>query len=73
MSFTESNTVEQMILDTATTLGNGSDDILLQENPQAGWGGSLGKEFKPSRWISEDMTQNPRGLGKLMATRWGNA
>lgn len=50
MSFTESITVEQMILDAATMLGSGASGSVLREHPPAGWGGSLGKEFKPSRW-----------------------
>ena len=50
MSFTESNTVEQMILDAATSLGTGAGSSVLREDPPAGWGGSLGEELKPSRW-----------------------
>jgi hypothetical protein len=50
MSFTESNTVEQMILDAATSLGSGAGSSVLREDPPAGWGGSLGEELKPSRW-----------------------
>ena len=50
MSFTESNTVEQMILDAATSLVSGAGSSVLREDPPAGWGGSLGEEFKPSRW-----------------------
>jgi hypothetical protein len=42
MSFTESNTVEQMILDAATSLGRGAGSSVLREDPPAGWGGSLG-------------------------------
>lgn len=46
MSFTESNTVEQMILDAATSLGSGAGGSVLREDPPAGWGGMLGEEFK---------------------------
>lgn len=42
MSFTESNTVEQMILDAATSLGSGAGASVLREDPPAGWGGTLG-------------------------------
>lgn len=42
MSFTESNTVEQMILDAATSLGRGAGSSVLREDPPSGWGGSLG-------------------------------
>jgi hypothetical protein len=36
MSFTESNTVEQMILDAATSLGSGAGSSLLREDSPAG-------------------------------------
>jgi len=70
MSFTESNTVEQMILDAATTLGNGAGSSVLREDPPSGWGGSLGEEFKPSRWTYVAATQIPRQLGEVMVERW---
>ena len=38
MSFTESNTVEQMILDAATSLGGGAGGSVVREDPPAGWG-----------------------------------
>jgi hypothetical protein len=41
MSFTESNTVEQIILDAAGRLGSGAGTSVLSEDPPAGWGGSL--------------------------------
>jgi hypothetical protein len=50
MSFTESNTVEQMILDAATSLDSGAGSSVLRGDPPAGWGGSLGEELKPLRW-----------------------
>jgi hypothetical protein len=56
MSFTESNTVEQMILDAATSLGSGAGSSVLREDPPSGWGGSLGEEFKPSRWTYVEAT-----------------
>jgi hypothetical protein len=33
MSFTESNTFEQMILDAATSLGSGAGSSVLREEP----------------------------------------
>jgi len=70
MSFTESNTVEQMILDAATTLGFSTGSSVVREDPPSGWGGSLGEEFKPSRWTYIAATQIPRQLGEVMVTQW---
>lgn len=61
MSFTESNTVEQMILDAATSLGSGAGNSVLREHPPAGWGGSLGDELKPSRWNYVGMNTEGKG------------
>lgn len=70
MSFTESNTVEQMILDAATSLDSGAGSSVLRENPPAGWGGSLGEEFKPSRWTYVAATALPRQPGEVMVEPW---
>ena len=70
MSFTESNTVEQMILDATTSLGSGAGSSVVREDPPAGWGGSLGEEFKPSRWIYVASTALPRQLGEVMVEPW---
>ena len=70
MSFTESNTVEQMILDAATSLGRGAGSSVLREDPHAGWGGSLGEEFKPSRWTYVAATALPRQPGEVMVEPW---
>ena len=70
MSFTESNTVEQMILDAATSLGSGAGSSVLREDPPAGWGGSLGEEFKPSRWTYMAATALPRQPGEVMVEPW---
>lgn len=40
MSFTESNTIEQMILNAATSLGSGAGASALREGPPAGWDSS---------------------------------
>jgi type I restriction enzyme R subunit len=68
--FTESNTVEQMILDAATSLGSGAGSSVLREDPPAGWGGSLGEEFKPSRWTYVAATALPRQPGEVMVEPW---
>jgi type I restriction enzyme R subunit len=70
MSFTESNTVEQMILDAATSLGSGAGSSVLREDPPAGWGGSLGEELKPSRWTYGAATALPRQPGEVMVEPW---
>ena len=70
MSFTESNTVEQMILDAATSIGSGAGSSVLREDPPAGWGGSLGQEFKPSRWTYVAATALPRQPGEVMVEPW---
>ncbi len=70
MSFTESNTVEQMILDAATSLGSGAGSSVVREDPPAGWGGSLGEEFKPSRWTYVTAMALPRQPGEVMVEQW---
>ena len=70
MSFTESNTVEQMILDAATSLGSGAVSSMVREEPPAGWGASLGEEFKPSRWNYLAATALPRQPGEVMVEPW---
>ena len=70
MSFTESNTVEQMILDAATSLGSGAGRPVVRENPPVGWGASLGEESKPSRWSYVAGTALPRQPGEVMVEPW---
>ena len=70
MSFNESNTVEQMILDAATNLGSSAGSSVLREDPPSGWGGSLGEEFKPSRWTYVAATALPRQPGEVMVEPW---
>jgi len=70
MSFTESNTVEQMILDAATRLGSVADGSVVREDPPVGWGGSLGEEFKPARWTYMAGTALRRQPGEVMVEPW---
>jgi hypothetical protein len=70
MSFNESNTVEQMILDAATSLGSGVVSSVVREDPPAGWGGSLGDEFKPAKWTFVDPLKVPRQPGEVMVETW---
>jgi type I restriction enzyme R subunit len=70
MSFTESNTVEQMIIDAATSLGSGAGSFVLRDNPPAGWGGSLGEEFKPAKWVFAESQKVPRQSNEVMVEAW---
>ena len=46
MSFNESNTVEQMILDAMSSKAKGaSKPLVLHEDAEPGWGGSLGADL----------------------------
>ncbi len=67
MTFNESNTVEQMIIDAASNLGGSP---LLKEDPPAGWGGSLGEEFKPAKWTFVEPLKVPRQPGEVMVEPW---
>jgi type I restriction enzyme R subunit len=70
MSFTESNTVEQMILDAATSLGSGAGSWFVRDEPPAGWGGSLGEEFKPAKWTFVEPLKVPRQPGEVIVESW---
>ena len=70
MSFTESNTVEQMILDAATSLGSGAGSSVLREDPPSGWSGSLGAEFMPAKWTFVEPLKVPRQSGEVMVETW---
>jgi type I restriction enzyme R subunit len=68
MSFTESNTVEQMILD-ALAPRRSAAAIALREDPP-GWGGSLGGELRPPKWEYVPVTDVPRQPGDVMVEAW---
>jgi len=70
MNFTESNTVEQMIIDAATRLGGDAGSFMVREEPPSGWGGSLGGEFSPSHWTYMAATALPRQSGEVMVEPW---
>ena len=59
-----------MILDAATSLGSGAGASVLREDPPAGWGGSLGEEFKPAKWTYVAATQIPQQPGEVMVETW---
>ena len=57
MSFTESNTVEQMIIDAATRIGSDAGHSTAGENP-------------PARWQYAAATALPRQSGDVMVEPW---
>src|SRR4051794_29662226 len=67
MSFNESNTVEQMILD-APAKGGGAESAVVREEPTAG--GSHGGEFQPARWDYVCGPQLSRQPGEVMVEAW---
>lgn len=69
-AFTESNTVEQMILDAATALGSGEDSLLVREAQPQGWDGSLGEEHRPAKWTFVEPLNVPRQPSEVMVERW---
>jgi len=69
MTFNESNTVEQMILDAVAKIG-GLGQKNLRENSPPGWGDSLGGEFKPAHWGYLPAAQVPRQSGDVMVEPW---
>ena len=66
MSFNESNTVEKMLLDAATSLGEGGSSV--REEPPPGWGGSL--EFQPAKWSFVDPLKVPRQASEVLVESW---
>ena len=70
MTFTESNTVEQMILDAVSSRGHGASVLVAHEQPAPGWGGSLGADLRPTRWDYVPGAQLPRQSGDVMVEPW---
>lgn len=70
MTFTESNTVEQMILDTTTGLGSGAGRTVLRDSPAAGWGASLGGNLTPPRWVYVAAAAVPRLPNEVLVEGW---
>ena len=63
MSFNESNTVEQMILDTVA-----AESARVREAAEAG--GSLGGEFQPAHWEYLPGPTLPRQTSEVMVEPW---
>ena len=68
--FSESNTVEQMILDTVSSRAHGGATLVAHEPPAPGWGGSLGADLRPTRWEYVPGAQLPRQSGDVMVEIW---
>jgi type I restriction enzyme R subunit len=67
--FTESNTVEQMILDAVTQRGGTPASLVCEDAPPYG-GESLGDELRPARWTYTPHTDIPRQLSDVMVEPW---
>lgn len=61
MSFTESNTVEHMILDATAKRGGKPASIVREDAPAYG-GELLGDELRPARWTYASYDQVPHQL-----------
>ena len=66
MSFNETNTVEQMILDAMSSRVRGaSKPLVLHEDAEPGWGGALGGALAaaastPVSWDDHSVAEVPR-------------
>ena len=69
MTFTESNTVEQMILDSGAPKRHG-EPLNIREDLAPGWRGSLGGELRPARWDYVPAAQLPRQSGDVIVEPW---
>src|SRR5262252_10452203 len=67
--FTESNTVEQMILDAVTQRG-GTPASMVREDALLYGGESLGDALRPARWTYAPHTEIPRQLSGVMVEPW---
>lgn len=68
MSFNESNTVEQMILD-AIAKRPSTEPLFLREEPQP-YAESIGNELRPTHWDYIPGPQIPRKLDEVMVLPW---
>src|SRR5579871_3355286 len=69
MSFNESNTVEEMILDTVGDKG-GTQPSLTVVEPIGDGDASLGEELAPKRWNYVPWAEVPRQKGDVMVEAW---
>lgn len=68
MTFTESNTVEQMILDAVAGGSRTGPPLVREKSP--GYGESLGSELRPARWDYVPAAQLPRQNNDVMVEAW---
>lgn len=68
MSFNESNTVEQMILDAVAKRGS-TEPLFLREESQS-YGESIGTDLRPARWDYVPGPQIPRKSDDVMVLPW---
>ncbi|HPM83403.1 MAG TPA: HsdR family type I site-specific deoxyribonuclease [Candidatus Anammoximicrobium sp.] len=68
--FTESNTVEQMILDAVSSRVHGGATLVAHERQGPGWDRSLGAKLRPARWDYVPGAQLPRQSGDVMVEPW---
>lgn len=68
MSFTESNTVEQMILDIVAKRGGTEPWIVREDAP--GYGESFGGELRPTCWDYLPAGQLSRQSSDVMVEPW---
>jgi hypothetical protein len=69
MTFTESNTVKQMILDSVAPKRHG-EPLNIHEDLAPGWRGSLGGELRPARWDYVPAAQLPGQSGDVIMEPW---
>jgi type I restriction enzyme R subunit len=69
MSFTESNTVEQVILDAATSIGMLSS-LRVKEKTPAGIAASVADKLRNSRWTYIEDVKIPRQPTDVMVESW---
>ncbi len=67
--FTESNTVERMILDAVAPRGS-KQASMVREDASPYRGESLGDELRPSRWTYASSSDVPRQPGDVMVEPW---
>lgn len=75
MSFNESNTVEQMILDALGAKGAKAGSTLVLHDQPPGWGASLGKDMAsaaghPATWEYVPASDLPRQSRDVMVESW---
>ena len=69
MTFTEFNTVEQMILNAVTKMGGKQETMLREDSPRYG-GDSLGDDLRPAHWTYIPAAEIPRKSGDVMVEPW---